>query len=337
MVLKLYGYLFLDTRSIYKSKFQKLRSKTEDTSWSYRRMLDWIDSASVRRTIVPRYHLATNPVCLTWHPHGRWAGDSAPFCLAQPNPPTAYPWLKYPADYFQLSYAVHHGTIPIQIHFRHNFLVNCSAFFERDKTTCEVKTRAKRETQARSYATTRQRLVRSARCAPVTILRAHISATATATGYHLPPAPCPPSVFLDPRIAQRLSRSRSRLVAASPFPRAAAEHHPDIRWPSNGGGGRGPGAADAGGGLRLRPAPGRPTVAHREAESRWTGGSCGCRAGSRVQACRTAPCEEIIRRCFFTLHILWSYWLDSAFFVFLSNLLRFRFVLIESKLYLDSP
>jgi len=53
-----------------------------------------------------------------------------------------------------------------------------------------------------------------ARCAPVTILlspHGHISATAT--GYHLPPAP---SASLDLRIAPRLSRSR--LVAASPLP-----------------------------------------------------------------------------------------------------------------------
>jgi hypothetical protein len=112
--------------------------------------------------------------------------------------------------------------------------------------------------------------VRSARCAPVTILRAHISATATATGYHLPPAPCPPSVFLDPRIAQRLSRSRTRLVAASSFPRAAAEHHPVTEqwrrgaWAWRCRRGRRPSAPASAGAAYSRPSGGWESLNRRE-------------------------------------------------------------------------
>jgi hypothetical protein len=84
-------------------------------------------------------------------------------------------------------------------------------------------------------------------------------------------------------------------VAAS-FP-AAAEHRP-----SNGGRGRGPGAAVAGGWVRLRPAPGRALQRHREPladrelEGWRTCGGDRSRASSRVKAPRPASREEIIRR-----------------------------------------
>lgn len=107
-----------------------------------------------------------------------------------------------------------------------------------------------------------------------TILRPHIS-------NHSPPPPVLASLSLS-----------SSILSLPPLRSS----------PRSNGGGRGAGAAVAGGGVRrLRPPPERAlrrrgAGADRELEGRWAGGGEGRCVGSRVQAGRPAPCQEIVRR-----------------------------------------